>query len=438
MNDGAAATLVKQATSRISGWMKTTLGTVAGLVSGAAVMYVSPLVDYVVKPTKPVANFSADAAGLTVTFNNRSSGSGEGWWDFGDGSPLEPVSSTTETIAHTYPSPGNYMAKLTLRNFLGDASDRTINLQLDNSHSEPPAIQALDAVPLVPAAFAPATFLVTSKAKNAKLCVWDQGDDRPLQINTDSPNNQNGLMTFNKPGGYMIKLAAVNGDKAVEKSTIVYVDEPPMGTLTAVLTVADQATRIERVETTVPVTATFPPNHKEAIYQFDRPVPARPGYEIVDARMETIHDGGARGLALKIAPDRRSAHLTGELVQQTGFLQKKGAPPTVLVRAVLTQETRTPAQRPAVPVAATLSLPGTVSVPLPPMPPNWVEPQRQFRLEVRDGDRVVVPSGPLLHNAPIKYQNRTFKLSAFPDSTQVRLQLTETTQTATATPAVSK
>lgn len=425
MSDSATATLVSQATTKISGWVKTTLGTIAGLVSGAVMMYASPLVDYVVKPAKPLANFSADAAGLTVTFNNRSSGSGEGWWDFGDGSPLEPVSSTQETIAHAYPSPGNYVAKLTMRNFIGDQNDRTINLQLDNAQSQPPTIQAIDAVPLIPAAYAPATFVVTSKAKNAKLCVWDLGDDRPLEINTESPNNQNRLMTFNKPGGYMIKLAAVNGDKAAEKSTIVYVDEPPPGTLTAILSVADQATRVERIDTIVPVTAAFPPNYKESSYQFERPVPARPGYEIVDARLEIINDGGARGLALKLAEDRRSARLTGELVQQTGFLQKKGAPPTVLVRAVLTQESRTAATRPAVPVAATLSLPGTVSVPLPPLPPNWVEPHRQFRLELRDGDRILWPAGSLPHNAPITYQNRTYKLSAFADSAQVRVQLVE-------------
>ena len=141
----AASALVNTATSKISTWVKTVVGTLAGLMSGAAMVYVSPLVDRVVKPTKPLANFAADVSGLTVTFHNRSSGNGEGWWDYGDGSPLEPITSTQETVAHTYPGPGSYVVKLTMRNFIGDESDRTINLQLDNLKTEPPAIQALDA-----------------------------------------------------------------------------------------------------------------------------------------------------------------------------------------------------------------------------------------------------------------------------------------------------
>src|SRR5262245_35844903 len=108
-SSSAASEPVKKA-----GRVKTILGTTAGLLSGAFMMYLSPLLDKVVKPAKPVANFAVEHEGLTVTFHNRSAGNGDGWWDFGDGSPLEPVSSKQDVITHTYRAPGAYTAKLTL------------------------------------------------------------------------------------------------------------------------------------------------------------------------------------------------------------------------------------------------------------------------------------------------------------------------------------
>src|SRR5438128_1815112 len=83
----------------------------AGPMSGAFMMYLSPLLDKVVKPAKPVANFAVDHQGTTVMFHNRSAGGSEGWWDFGDGSPLEPVLAGQEAVSHTYANPGAYIAK---------------------------------------------------------------------------------------------------------------------------------------------------------------------------------------------------------------------------------------------------------------------------------------------------------------------------------------
>src|SRR5262249_9670302 len=157
------------------------------------------------KPAKPVANFAVDHEGLTVTFHNRSSGGTEGWWDFGDGAPLEPLSPQQDILTHTYSAPGDYTAKLMLRNLLGQESERPVTIHLDAPKSDPPAILSLDVVPVSAGAYAPATFRVISKAKNTQLCIWDVGDDRPLEISTDSPENQERLVTFPKPGGYVIK-----------------------------------------------------------------------------------------------------------------------------------------------------------------------------------------------------------------------------------------
>src|SRR4051812_6728711 len=83
------------------GWLKAVVGTVTGLLGGAAGMYVPPLVDSVIKPSKPLANFAVESSGLQVTFQNRSAGT-EGYWDFGDGSALEPVNMTAPTVTHAF------------------------------------------------------------------------------------------------------------------------------------------------------------------------------------------------------------------------------------------------------------------------------------------------------------------------------------------------
>src|SRR3954469_15784753 len=122
------------------GWLKTLIGTVSGLAGGAVVVYVTPLVDKVVNPPQPLANFAVQTNGLQVTFQNRSAGS-EGFWDFGDGSALEPVTETPQTVTHTHPKPGPYVAKLTIRNFFGDSNDRSVQLDVKAADdSKPPAV----------------------------------------------------------------------------------------------------------------------------------------------------------------------------------------------------------------------------------------------------------------------------------------------------------
>jgi PKD repeat protein len=408
--------------------LKTFLGTLAGLLSGAFMMYVSPLLTKVVQPARPLANFGIDHSGLTVTFYNHSTGGSEGWLDYGDGTPLEPVSSKQTTITHTYPAAETYNAKLTWRSLLGDENERSVKIELEPPRTGPPSILSLEAIPITPGAYAPATFRLVCKSKNAKLCVWDCGDDRRLEFCTDTPDCQEHLVTFQKAGGYMVKVAAVNGDQGVEKTSIVYVDDPPAGNLTALITVTDQAKRVEKIETSMSVATGFPPHSKDDVYRFDRQVPARQGYQILDARMDKINDKGARNLAMTIDPDKQSVHLTGELVRDTTLVNRiKGSapPPGMLVRLTLTQQRQVPDSRPPVAVSGTLSLPGQALLGLPPMPDTWVEPLRQLRMELRDGDKVLWQGADMPRGALLTLQNRRFALTATPLENQVRVDLTE-------------
>ena len=63
-------------------------------------------------------DFAVETDGLTATFHNRYAG--EGWWDFGDGAPLEPALPQQPSISHTYAKPGTFPAKLMVRNYVGD------------------------------------------------------------------------------------------------------------------------------------------------------------------------------------------------------------------------------------------------------------------------------------------------------------------------------
>jgi hypothetical protein len=335
------------------------------------------------------------------------------------------------TITHTYANPDNYFAKLTWRSLLGDENERTVKIEMESPRADPPTILQLEAAPLCSGAYAPATFRVLCKSKGAKVLVWDCGDDRNLQFCRETPDCQDHLVTFNKAGGYMIKVAAVNGEQAVQKSTIVYVDEPPPGSIEAIVTVTDQATRIDKVETPMAVTASFPPHHKGDVYSFDRQVPARQGFTITNARLETVNDEGARNLLLKTAPDKQSVHLTGELVKDGGLFNR-GTPPTLHVRVILAQEQQVAVKRPPVPITGTLTAPGSALLTLPPLPATWTNPERQLRLELRSDDRVLWPDGQLPHAASVTVSNRPCTLKATGLDSQVRVELTEVKATSPA------
>jgi PKD repeat protein len=193
------------------GWLKTVLGTVGGLVSGAVVMYATAAFNEVVKPSKPVANFKYDATGTTVQFHNLS-GASQGWWDFGDGSALEPVAGR-DSVTHTYSRVADYTVKLSLQNILGEETERSVTVHLDApgaGAAGPPQVAALEAVPVSPGSYAPATFKLVSKVQNAQLCLLDYGDERAPEVLSGAAASER-LVTgvvVATPGGQQIAMAA--------------------------------------------------------------------------------------------------------------------------------------------------------------------------------------------------------------------------------------
>jgi hypothetical protein len=437
--------MAEPAPGKLKGWLKAGIGTAGGLVSGAAVMYVTAAFNSVVKPAKPVANFKAEPAGLSVRFQNLSGKGSQGWWDFGDGSPLEPVSPEHEYVTHAYARPGEYTVKMSLHNLLGEETERSVTVHLDApAGGDEPRVGSLQLIPVSPGSFAPATFRLVSDVSNAQLCILDLGEDRPLEVLADPGAARDRLVTFQRPGGHLVKLVAISGTKHAEKSDIATVEEPPAGTVTAVLQVSDEATKLQTQPRPVPLSV-VPPREFAKGGPIDRTLQAMPNGLIADvavlgpdgkelARMTNkaelaldavVKPSGARNLKLQMAADRKSVRLTGEFVAGG-----KAPPPVLMLPLVLIEQQPVKDYSSGIADTAAVALPASSQpssclLRLPAARADWTDVRRKARLELRDGDAVLkaVDLGGQPVGGTLALLGRNYRLSATCVGDQVRVDL---------------
>ncbi len=385
------------------GWLKAVLGTLGGLLSGAVVMYLGGYLDKAVKPAKPVPNFRIENDSRTVRFQDLSPGF-TGWWDFGDGTELVSADADHLSLTHAYQRPGDYNVKLSLSNLLGEQADRTVAVHVeDPPECKQPRVVRLEAERVSPGDGVPALFKVTAQTENAPLCIWDTGDDRPLETVADDTASQVRLVQFDKPGAYAIRLAAVNDDKIDKAKTVVVVKDRPAGGVGVMLSWTDAGTWAGR--RTVP--CTFCDTFRPDVQGGECPLS---GYDHCAAfstdkckdwvirdvqltgpngkpmamgdRLEMPLDAAELGLAnvqnlrLQIPEDRSRVRLLGDLVRPA---DKGAAAPSVVLEGVLTEERRKAESRPVqAPATLTPPAPGqttTEYVPMPPTPASWVDVQ---------------------------------------------------------------
>src|SRR5262249_40558660 len=134
---------------------------------------------------------------------------------------------------------------------------------------------------------------------------------------------------------------------------------------------------------------------------------------------------GAKDLHLQLSPDKKSLHLTGELVKESTFGKLKSALPSLLVPLSVTLEKRSAVMSQPVPVTAMLGLPSSVTLPLPPLPKDWVDAKRQIRLELQYNGQTVwqgsqLPQG---NGAIVTLGKLRMLLTATLTGQQVRLDL---------------
>lgn len=418
--------MAEESPGRISGWIKAGITSIMGLASGAILMYVSPLVNNVIKPGRPLANFSQQIQGTTVTFVNRSTGATDGWWDFGDGSALERFSPTQESIAHTYPRSGSYSVKLSVRSFLGDENERAVTVNLDGTTSTPPVIEAFTVVPVQKEATAPATFHIVSQIKNADLCIWTLGDDRPVDVSTDNSSYQERLVTINQPGFYTLRLVAVSGKQTVEKSQSVFVNVADAGTPTAVLQITNQVAQVQRQSKQVNLYAAFPPERKESSFPFSL-THVEGDYKIVDAKFVTpVKEPNVKNASVTIAPDKSKVVVTGELVKPGGIMawQKNAPLPKWTPTLALTLERRTEGMtKTSDPIIADLALPGTTILPLPKLTKRWEVMGSKMHLELRDGTNIVFKDTKMPVSATVQFKNHPYRITATQGPDSIRLDV---------------
>lgn len=376
----------------ISGWIKAALGGLFGLLSGAAAVWATAALDKVVKPSKPVANFAVTTDGLSVTCHNRASGE-SGWWDFGDGTPLEPFDANTPSIVHQYAKPGNYAIKLIVRNFLNEENERTVPVELSSPpQTLPPTITGLKIEPIGERAVAPATFRIKGEVQNAERVIWDLGTSK-LEVTTE-PGPFERLVVFDRPGQYPISLIGHSGKIAVKQGATVSVAAPTAGNLSVVLSVRDSAVRLDRQ--TVLESVPLPPPVKGSRLA-EKVVTARPGCTIAEARVGKFNSAVFKTVKTEIAPDKQSLKVIGEYAVEGEAAVKAAGGTAAIIPLTLLEDKPTSVNYPLATVSGQLPPNvNSVSLNLPPQPRGVSGWTRQFKLELReagvDGRSIVLAS----------------------------------------------
>jgi PKD repeat protein len=303
-------------------------------------VYATAIVDQVAKPPKPVANFAVSADGLTVTCQNRASGQ-SGWWDFGDGSPLEPFTADQPEVKHTYDKAGNYGVKLTVRNFLMEENERAVPVSVGAAAAGPtggPAVAALTVEP-VGSGTAPATFKVKMEAKNAAEVILDQGlvDVPPEVVGGATPVEK--LVVYEQPGRYAYSVLVKTGTSVQKKYQIVDVKPPAPGALSVVLKVTDSGTRAER-KTSQPIAAVAVPAKPAGA--FARVLAAEPGWTLASAQLGKFENKAVKNLKAELTPDRTAVKVSGEWTGTADAVNRSVGGSDLMIPVQVVQERTVP------------------------------------------------------------------------------------------------
>jgi PKD repeat protein len=414
--------IAKEVGVQVKSWIKTTLGAVAGLCTGAVVMWFSPLVDRVIKPGRPIANFSAEVNGFAALFQNRSANATQARWDFGDGSPLEFLPGDHSTANHIYAKPGSYTVKLTAINLIGEENERTVTVEVGEPAkpkvSETPQILDLAIRPASTPAnpiLAPATVTFTATAENGQLYLWDFGDGQGIQM---GQNRQ--TWTFEKAGQYRVKLTVFNGSAKSEYETLVAIADAPRNALNIEMRVADEGTAIET--TTRHVVANQPlylakPGPRP-LTTLQATINARPGFEIVEFKPSYAKNQNVTDVTYTLAPDKRSIRVVGKIAATTYPLTAVLHEPLELVERRTRRETR-----PVETYFTTVPTPGTSTVRLAGGSEEWTNVKRKFEFLVKANDRPVWQGTTLPKNVPVQVGGQVFKLNAVQEGDRIELRV---------------
>lgn len=388
--------------SRIKGFVKVVFGSFIGLCTGAIMMYANVLFDKVVKPPKPVANFAVGGAdGLTVTLNNMASGQ-SGWWDFGDGSPLEPFDPEQTQVTHAYTKPGTYKVGLTVRNFLNDENDRNINVDVSAPAASPnvlpPTVKGWK-VEAISGTQAPATFKITGELENADEVIWRLGNKTEHLTAQTGPIEK--FVQLDQPGQQHIVLTAFSKARKEPQVMVQTVDitAQKQAVYMATLTVTDSAEKVDRVKMTEIVPLQVRDKANAVTAGFLRTITASPNSTI----QEVVLDKAAKAvinrntLKIEIAKDRKTATVSGTWTASGDALVREAGGSDVPLPLIVTEERVTRLSPRTSQMSGVLDAKQQIVIRTPPAPLPSVKRSMNvdFGLLMPDGKRTSVASGPL-------------------------------------------
>lgn len=373
--------MAEQVKSRIGGLIKALTAGAVGLGGGVIATYATAIVDHVAKPDKPLANFAVIADGLTVTCQNHATGD-SGWWDFGDGSPLDPFAAD-QPATHTYQKPGDYAVKLTVQNFLGQESERSVPVDLKAAAPKalPPVVtmtaEAVNAV-------APATFRITGQVANAEKVIWDFGDGK-TDVTTESGEFHK-LVVFEKPGAFPIQVIGLAGKTAVKKESTVNVAPPAGGALSVVLHIVDTASNGITEDVKELVRVKVPADGVVTSPAFEVVRPARPNRRIDDAVIRNFSSPAVRNVRAEVSPDKSSVKITGEWALSGEALVNASSNGRSVMIPVNTVQEKLVEWRNPIDWSQAMAADGSqmwAALTMPPMPHSMENIRRQVRMEIR-------------------------------------------------------
>jgi PKD repeat protein len=293
------------------GWLRAAVVGVCGLFGGTATMYVTAVFDSVVKPPKPVANFGTKVDGLAVTLEHKAIGD-SGWWDFGDGSPLEPFDPNQATLAHTYAKPGTYSVKLTVRNFVMDENDRTVPVELGTAGAPaalPPSVTGLTVVPVGSTSVAPATFKIVGQVRNADKTMINTTAGLLKETNVGVVEE---LVVIDTPGPHTVDLIATSAKGGSVKQTAhVTVTAPTVGSLAAYVRVLDAGTKTDR-EPYAESVAVVAPTKQNPQKSFEKRLAPTAGFVFKEVTVGGVTNKAATNVRVELDKTGTSARVLGD------------------------------------------------------------------------------------------------------------------------------
>lgn len=414
-----------QAAEQVKSWLKTTIGTALGLISGAMAMYFTSFVDRVIKPAKPVANFAVHQSGLTVSFENRSVGADRLRWDFGDGSPLEFLPGDETVVRHNYAKPGTYTVKLVVTNLVNETNERAVTIEVKDNRAEKgtgdkPVIADITVRPPGKPGqpvYAPATFQFEATADNSSLLIWDFGDGKGVQTGESTMQ-----WTFDKPGTYTVRVCAFNGKQKVEQRVPVTVHEAPPQTIRVTLTVTTSGTRVETKPRSVRASRELSVARGQAMPRsIDQVLPATPGWEIsrVERQVDASRSRNVIDIVPLVASDRKT-------VKVVGTVALPGTPGVAVLHEelILIEQRRVPTTlETSEPFVVSVPVPGSQVLRLPDLGGEWLDVQRRYSCVVTVENEVVWRGPQLPQGVSVKVGGKTYHLSAVQHKESVEMHV---------------